>query len=187
MKSCRRENSVDARTVVDFWMLAGPERWFTKDAAFDGALAVRFGAALKQARLGAFDRWGETPEGALGLILLLDQVSRNIHRGSPLAFAADAKALALAKASVGRGFHQKLIPPLAMWLLMPFEHAEDVDAQHRCVALFASIGLNEMVYWAQLHLDIIARFGRFPHRNAVLGRKSTAEEIAFLKSGGFSG
>ncbi len=70
---------------------------------------------------------------------------------------------------------------------MPFEHAEDLDAQHRCVALFASIGLNEMVYWAQLHLDIIARFGRFPHRNAVLGRKSTAAEIAFLKAGGFAG
>jgi uncharacterized protein (DUF924 family) len=178
---------VDARTIADFWMLAGPERWFTRDAAFDGTLAVRFGGALKQARLGAFDHWGETPEGALGLVLLLDQVSRNTHRGSPLAFAGDAKALALAKTSVGRGYHQKLVPPLAMWLLMPFEHAEDLDAQNRCVALFASIGLNEMVYWAQLHLGIIARFGRFPHRNAVLGRRSTAEEIAFLQAGGFSG
>jgi uncharacterized protein (DUF924 family) len=178
---------VDARTIADFWMLAGPERWFTRDAAFDGTLAVRFSSALKQARLGAFDHWGETPEGALGLVLLLDQVSRNTHRGSPLAFAGDAKALALAKTSVGRGYHQKLVPPLAMWLLMPFEHAEDLDAQNRCVALFASIGLNEMVYWAQLHLGIIARFGRFPHRNAVLGRRSTAEEIAFLQAGGFSG
>jgi uncharacterized protein (DUF924 family) len=187
MKSCRRENSVDAKTVVDFWTLAGEERWFTKDAAFDGALAVRFGNALKQARLGTFDHWADTPEGALGLVILLDQVSRNIHRGSPLAFAGDAKALALAKTSVSRGYHHKLVAPLAMWLLMPFEHAEDLDAQHRCVALFASIGLNEMVYWAQLHLDIIARFGRFPHRNRVLGRRSTAEEIAFLQAGGFSG
>jgi uncharacterized protein (DUF924 family) len=187
MKSCRRENSVDAKAVVDFWMLAGEERWFTKDAAFDGALAVRFGNALKQARLGAFDHWAETPEGALGLVILLDQVSRNTHRGSPLAFAGDAKALVLAKTSVNRGYHQKLVPPLARWLLMPFEHAEDLDAQNRCVALFASMGLNDMVYWAQLHLDIIARFGRFPHRNAVLGRRSTAEEIAFLQAGGFSG
>lgn len=178
---------MDARAVVDFWMVAGEKRWFTKDAAFDGALAVRFGEALKQARLGAFDHWAETPEGALGLVLLLDQVSRNIHRGSPLAFAGDAKALALAKTSVGRGYHQKLAPPLAMWLLMPFEHAEDLDAQNRCVALFGTLGLSEMVYYAEMHLDIIARFGRFPHRNPVLGRKSTAEEIAFLQAGGFSG
>src|SRR5436190_3722452 len=187
MKSCRRENKVDARTVVDFWKMSGPERWFTKDAAFDGTLAVRFGGALKQARLGAFDHWAETPEGALGLVLLLDQVSRNTHRGSALAFAGDAKALALAKTSVGRGYHQNLVPPLAMWLLMPFEHAEDLDAQNRCLALFGILGLHDMVYYAQMHLDIIARFGRFPHRNPVLGRKSTAAELAFLKSGGFAG
>jgi uncharacterized protein (DUF924 family) len=187
MKSCRRENSVDAKTIVDFWMLAGEERWFIRDAAFDGALAVRLGGALKLAQLGAFDHWGDTPEGALGLVILLDQVSRNIHRGSPLAFAGDVKALALAKASVGRGYHQKLVPPLAMWLLMPFEHAEDLDAQNRCVSLFGTLGLYDMVYYAQMHLDIIARFGRFPHRNAVLGRRSTAEEIAFLQAGGFSG
>ena len=187
MKSCRRENSVDAKTVVDFWVLAGEERWFTKDAAFDGQLSVRFGVALKQARLGAFDHWADTPAGALGLVILLDQVSRNTNRGSPLAFAGDSKALALAKTAVSRGYHHKLVPPLAMWLLMPFEHAEDLDAQQRCVALFGTLGLNEMVYWAQMHLDIIASFGRFPHRNPVLGRKSTAEEIAFLQAGGFSG
>jgi uncharacterized protein (DUF924 family) len=187
MKSCRRRNSVDAKTVVDFWTQAGIERWFTRDAAFDGTLAVRFGGALKQARLGAFDHWGETPEGALGLVILLDQVSRNTHRGSPLAFAGDAKALALAKKSVGRGYHQKLIPPLARWLIMPFEHAEDLDAQNRCLALFGTMGLFDMVYYAKIHLDIIARFGRFPHRNPVLGRKSTAAELAFLKSGGFAG
>jgi uncharacterized protein (DUF924 family) len=178
---------VDAETVVNFWMQAGPARWFTKDSAFDGALAVRFGEALKQARLGAFDHWSETPEGALGLVILLDQVSRNTLRGSPMAFAGDAKALALAKTSVGRGYHLKLVPPLAMWLFMPFEHAEDLDAQHRCVALFGTLGMSDMVYYAQMHLDIIARFGRFPHRNPVLGRKSTVAEIAFLKSGGFAG
>ena len=103
-------------------MLAGEERWFTKDAAFDGQLSVRFGEALKLARLGVFDHWAETPQGALGLVILLDQVSRNIHRGSPLAFAGDAKALSLAKMAVSRGYHQKLVAPLAMWLLMPFEH-----------------------------------------------------------------
>ncbi len=172
---------------MDFWTLAGPQRWFTKDSAFDGQLSVRFGDALKQARLGAFDHWGETPEGALGLVILLDQVSRNTNRGSPLAFAGDAKALALAKTAVGRGYHQKLVAPMAMWLLMPFEHAENLDAQNRCVALFGSLGLSEMVYYAQMHLDIIDRFGRFPHRNKILGRASTAAEIEFLQAGGFAG
>lgn len=173
--------------VVDFWFQSGEDSWFEKNAAFDGALAVRFGAALGEARRGVYDSWAETPEGALGLVLLLDQVSRNIHRGSPLAFAADAKALALTRQWIARGFLLKLPPPRAQWLLMPLEHAEDLDAQHRCVALFQTLGLHEMAHWAQVHLDIIARFGRFPHRNAVLGRRSSPEELAFLKAGGFAG
>ncbi|MGB8314911.1 MAG: DUF924 family protein [Aestuariivirga sp.] len=178
---------MDAKTIVDFWTLAGPGRWFTRDAAFDGALSVRFGEALRQARAGACDHWCETAEGALGLVILLDQVSRNTHRGSPLAFAADARALALAKLSVGRSYHHMLPGPLAQWLIMPFEHAEDMDAQERCVALFETMGLTEMIHYAKIHLDIIARFGRFPHRNAVLGRASTPAEKAFLQDGGFAG
>ena len=173
--------------VTDFWEQAGENRWFTKDAAFDGALNVRFRAALAEAGNGAFDHWGKTPEGALGLVILLDQVSRNIHRGSPLAFAADGKALRLAKHWIGQGFHQKLPAPRACWLIMPFEHAEELDAQHRGVALFRTMGLQDKAHWAQIHLVIIARFGRFPHRNPVLGRTSTPAELAFLKSGGFAG
>lgn len=173
--------------VAGFWMQAGEGRWFAKDAAFDGTVSVRFRAALDEARTGAFDHWGETPEGAVGLVILLDQIPRNIHRGTPLAFAADAHALRLAKAWIGRGYHVRLPAPRASWLLMPLEHAEDLDAQQRCVALFGTIGLHDMRYWAQVHLDIIARFGRFPHRNAILGRTSTPEEIAFLAAGGFSG
>ena len=173
--------------MTGFWFQAGPQRWFTKDAAFDGALAIRFGSGLKRARNGFYDHWGDTPEGALGLVLLLDQVSRNIHRGSPLAFAADPMALRLVKAWIGRGYHQKFPPSKAQWFLMPFEHAEDIDLQHRCVALFRSMGQSDMAHWAKMHLDIIARFGRFPHRNPVLGRKSTAAEVAFLKAGGFAG
>lgn len=173
--------------VTRFWELAGPSRWFFKDAAFDGALKVRFGEALAAARSGAFDHWGETPEGALGLVILLDQASRNIHRGSPLAFAADGRALHLAKRWIGQGFHQKLIAPRACWLLMPFEHAEDLDSQYRGVALFRTMGLHDQARWAQIHLDIIARFGRFPHRNPVLGRVSTPGELAFMKAGGFAG
>jgi uncharacterized protein (DUF924 family) len=172
---------------MDFWERAGESRWFVKDAAFDGALKVRFGDPLARARDGDFDHWGETPEGALGLIILLDQVSRNIHRGSPLAFAADARALRLAKGWIGQGFHQKLTAPRARWLIMPYEHAEDIDAQHRGVALFQTMGLSDTAYWARVHLDIIARFGRFPHRNPILGRVSTPAELAFLRSGGFAG
>lgn len=173
--------------VVTFWMEAGPARWFTRNAAFDGALAVRFGQALKEARLGAFDHWGETPEGALGLVILLDQISRNTLRGSPLAFAADGKALRMSKQWIGRGYHWQLPAPLAAWFILPYEHAEDLDAQHRGVALFQTMGLHENVRYAQIHLDIIARFGRFPHRNPVLGRTSTAQELAFLQAGGFAG
>lgn len=173
--------------VTRFWEEAGESRWFFKDSSFDAALNVRFGAALAEARTGDFDHWGETPEGALGLAILLDQVSRNINRGSPLAFAADARALRLAQEWIGRGYHRKLPAPRARWLIMPFEHAEDLDAQHRGVALFRTMGLSEMAYWAQVHLGIIARFGRFPHRNPVLGRVSTPDEIAFLKQGGFAG
>jgi len=173
--------------VTRFWLQAGESRWFAKDAAFDGALKVRFGRALAAARVGAFDSWGETPEGALGLVILLDQISRNINRGSPLAFAGDDRALRLAKRWIGQGFHQKLPAPRARWLIMPYEHAENLDAQQRGVALFQTMGLSEMAYWARVHLDIIVRFGRFPHRNAVLGRVSTPAELAFLKAGGFSG
>ncbi|MFN4140596.1 DUF924 family protein [Aestuariivirga sp.] len=173
--------------VTRFWEEAGPSRWFFKDAAFDGALKVRFGDALVEARQGRLDHWGETPEGALGLVILLDQVSRNVHRGSPLAFAADARALRLARGWIGQGFHYRLPAPRASWLIMPYEHSEDLDTQHRCVGLFQAMGLTDMVYWAKVHLDIIARFGRFPHRNPVLGRVSTPDELTFLRAGGFSG
>jgi uncharacterized protein (DUF924 family) len=173
--------------VIDTWMSAGEERWFAKDAAFDGMLSVRFKSALADARNGAFDHWAKTPRGALGLVILLDPFSRNIHRGSPLAFAADARALRLAKDVVAKGFDHAFPAPVSLWFYLPFEHAEAMDPQMRCVALFTTRGPSEMIYWAQLHLDIIARFGRFPHRNRVLGRKSTPEELAFMAAGGFSG
>ncbi len=178
---------MNAEDIVTFWMDAGPKRWFTKDAAFDGELAERFGAAVKDAREGVYDGWSATTEGTLGLIILLDQVPRNIYRGSPLSFAGDARALALARDSIARGDHLKLPPDQAQWLIMPLEHSENTDDQRRCVALFQSLENSEMVKWAKLHLDIIEKFGRFPHRNAVLGRTSTDAEAAFLKAGGFSG
>lgn len=173
--------------IVAFWLEAGPGHWFTRDAGFHGTLTIRFGDSLAAARRGEFDAWGARPESALGLVILLDQMSRNVHRGTPLAFAADAKALGLAKTSIAQGFHQRLPAPLAMWFLMPLEHAEDIDCQHRCVALFETLGLHEFVAYAKLHRDIIASFERFPHRNPILGRTSTPAELAFMKCGGFSG
>lgn len=173
--------------VVEFWTQAGESRWFRKDAAFDGELSVRFSEALALARTGAFDSWAERAEGALALVILLDQFSRNIHRGSPLMFAGDQKALALARQSIGRGYHQAMPADRARWFIMPFEHAEDLDAQWRAVGLCQVMGLNDMTPWARLHLEIIEKFGRFPHRNAILGRPSRKEELAFLGEGGFAG
>jgi uncharacterized protein (DUF924 family) len=173
--------------IIAFWTTAGETRWFNRDAAFDGALSVRFGSALKEAREGHFDAWAENPESALALVIVLDQFSRNIHRGNPLMFAADAKALGIARRSIARGYHQAMPAGTARWLIMPFEHAEDLDAQWRGVGLFQAMGLNDMVPWAELHRDIIARFGRFPHRNSILGRRSTPAELAFLAEGGFQG
>lgn len=173
--------------IVDFWMDAGEARWFTKDAAFDGALKVRFGEAAAAARTGAFAEWADAPLSSLGLVLLLDQVPRNIYRGSPLAFASDARAREVARRAVRDGFLHAMPAPKAMWFVMPFEHSELIDDQHRAVALFQTMGLSDMVHWAKVHLDIIAQFGRFPHRNKVLGRTSTPAELAFLAAGGFAG
>jgi uncharacterized protein (DUF924 family) len=173
--------------VTGAWMQAGESRWFTKNAAFDGELSVRFRDVLARARQGEFDHWAKTPEGALGLVLLLDQFSRNIHRGSPLMFAGDPKALETTRQSIRCGFHQAMPAERALWFVMPFEHAEDLDAQWRAVGLFQAMGLNDLTPWARLHLEIIQRFGRFPHRNPILGRPSTPEELAFLARGGFAG
>jgi uncharacterized protein (DUF924 family) len=175
------------KNVTEFWTKAGESRWFTKDRAFDGELSVRFREALAKAREGEFDHWGETPDGALGLVILLDQFSRNIHRGSPLMFAGDRRALSTAREAIRRGFHQAMPADRARWFIMPFEHAEDLDAQWRAVGLCQAMGLNDMTPWAKLHLDIIQRFGRFPHRNPILGRPSRKEELDFLGQGGFAG
>ena len=142
---------------------------------------------MAEGRAGHLDSWAETAEGALGLVILLDQFSRNIHRGSPLMFAADARALSTAKRSINRGDHYAFPAPVAKWLYMPFEHAEDIDAQERAVGLFGARGPAENVPYAIEHRDIIARFGRFPHRNAILGRPSSPAERAYLADGGFAG
>ncbi len=134
---------------------------------------------------GGLEQWRSTPLAALALVVVLDQFSRNMFRGTPRAFAGDPAALAAATVALERGFDRLLSPAERIFMYLPFEHAEDLAAQHRSLALFEALDPNDLEY-ARRHHEIIARFGRFPHRNAVLGRESTPEEIEFLKGPGSS-
>lgn len=174
-------------TVVNFWIEAGPQKWFAKDDGFDADLRASFEAAHLTAARGGFADWEAQAEGALALILLCDQIPRNIYRGSAHAFATDARALHAAERAIGKGLDQSFEPALRCFFYLPFEHAENAAAQARAVALFEALGDAEYLKYAVVHRDIIARFGRFPHRNAVMGRITTPEEQAFLDSGGFAG
>jgi len=172
--------------VLDFWFAGNPtarrQEWFEKSTEFDSACA-RFADVLRDGKTGAFDHWAETPRGTLALVILLDQFSRNLHRNSPEAFVADAKARQVARAAVARGFDQMLNAVERMFIYLPFEHSEDLADQEDSVRLFMSLG-EEMTRYAADHRDVIRRFGRFPHRNAALGRASTPDELAYLAQPG---
>jgi uncharacterized protein (DUF924 family) len=174
-------------TVLAFWRAAGPEKWFKKDAAFDDAIRRHFLETYEAAATGWLAHWEETAEGALALLIVLDQFARNMFRGSARAFAADPLACAVAERALARRFDQQTPLPDRQFFYLPFEHSESLADQERCVALFRATGDAEAVKWAELHADIIRRFGRFPHRNAALGRATTPQEQAFLDSGGFAG
>jgi uncharacterized protein (DUF924 family) len=176
-----------ARTVLAFWRQAGPDRWFDRDEAFDASIRARFASLLRAAALGELDDWQATPEGALALTIVLDQFPRNLFRGSSNAFATDAKARAIAHHSLAHGFDQQVEEELRLFLYMPLAHSEELVDQERCLALVEALGWEEATSSAREHRDIIARFGRFPHRNAALGRATTDEEQRFLDEGGFSG
>ncbi len=173
--------------VVGFWRMAGPEKWFAKNRAFDQAIALRFEPSHFAAARGEHDGWMATPEGALGLLILLDQFPRNLFRDSAHAFATDGKALAIARHAIGEGFDAEIEPALRPFVYMPLMHSEDLADQQACVVLFEALGAKTNLDFAVIHRDIIARFGRFPHRNAVLGRATTPEEQVFLDEGGFAG
>jgi len=182
--------------ILEFWFGApgsaehGRSRslWFTKSAETDAAIGRRFGAAVEAALRGELDRWaGGDARQALALILLLDQFTRNIYRDSGRAFAGDAAALAVARRLVDDGRHHELTPVERWFAYLPFEHSERLADQHESLRLFGDLaraGLAEPLVWAQKHFDVIARFGRYPHRNELLGRASTAEEIEFLQQPG---
>lgn len=173
--------------IIDFWRAAGPTLWFKKNDAFDAELRARFEPAHHRAARGEFRTWEQDGEGALALLVLLDQIPRNLYRASAHAFATDPLAQATAVHALAAGHDQAAPLPLRIFFYLPFEHAEDLSLQEQSVALFESAGDAEYLNFARLHRDIIARFGRFPHRNAALARVSTAEEQAFLDAGGFAG
>jgi uncharacterized protein (DUF924 family) len=174
-------------SVLAFWRAAGPDKWFKKDSAFDDAIRARFLATYEAAAAGRLADWEGTPEGALALTIVLDQFPRNMFRGRARAFAADAAARAVADRALARGLDRPMALADKQFLYLPFEHSEALADQERCCALFRATGDADLLKWAELHADIIRRFGRFPHRNRALGRASTPQEQAFLDGGGFSG
>ena len=190
-----------ALDLLSFWFgpprsppLANAERWFTRDPVFDEALRERFGALAARAAAGELEDWRESPTGALALVVALDQLPRNLHRDSPRAFASDAAALDVSLHAQARSFDRALSPVERWFLYLPLEHAESLAHQQRSVALFEALAadappalreaLEGAADYARRHRDVIARFGRFPHRNRALGRASTPEEIAFLEQPG---
>jgi uncharacterized protein (DUF924 family) len=190
---------IDARAqqVLDFWFGAPGEphhgqpraEWFRKDPAFDAAIRARFGALIDAALAGGLDGWADPPPAAVARIVVLDQFPRNAFRDSARMFAGDARALAAARALVASGADRALPGVMRQFVYLPFEHAETLADQHESMRLFEQLARDEpalagLTDWARRHLDIVARFGRFPHRNALLGRASTAEEVEFLRQPG---
>jgi len=176
-----------AAEILGFWFAPRMERrWFAKDPGFDREVRARLQPHHERAAQGAYRHWLGAPRGCLALCLLLDQVPRNLFRDDPRAFVCDGQALEVTRQALARGFDCFLVPPERLFLYLPLEHSEDLVDQERCVRLVATFG-NAMLYdFAVRHRDIVARFGRFPHRNAALGRRSTAQEAAFLAQPGSS-
>jgi uncharacterized protein (DUF924 family) len=173
--------------IVSFWRAAGPDRWFNKNANFDEEIRQRFLETYEAAAAGQLTDWEQSAQGALALLILLDQFPRNMFRGEARAFATDPLARAVAAGAIVRGFDSQVPPEMRGFFYLPFQHSEDLADQERGIAFYKAIGDLENLKWAEVHADIIRRFGRFPHRNSVLGRTTTPEEQAFLDGGGFAG
>lgn len=182
-----------AEDVLQFWFERKPNllrrrRWFKSDEQFDARCRERFEFTVRAAMDGALDNWAETPAGALALVIVLDQLPRNIYRGTHMAYGGDAHARRIARAALNQGFDAKLTPVERMFLYLPFEHSENLADQDFAVRLFSALaqepGLEKVHDSAKRHRKVIRRFGRFPHRNAALGRASTPAEEAFLHEPG---
>lgn len=173
--------------ILAFWRAAGRDRWYQRSDAFDAEIRRRFLALWQRAAAGELASWEDSDEGALALVIVLDQFPRNMFRGTPEAFASDPLAREVALRAIDRGVDRRIDPVLLEFLYLPFMHSEHLPDQLHCVALFENTDNAENLKYAREHADIIQRFGRFPHRNRLLGRDTTAEEQAFLDSGGFAG
>lgn len=171
------------KELLDFWREAGYEKWFGGGAAFDRACESRFVDAHFQAARRELEHWMDGADGALALLLLLDQIPRNVFRGSAHSYATDPLARHYAARAIDMGFDHQVDPTMRIFFYMPFEHSEDIADQERAVALLRALP-GDGVEWAVKHFNVIKRFGRFPHRNAALGRANTPEEQAYLDAGG---
>jgi len=180
------QGDIEIAAVLAFWFdHLSAEQWFEADAEVDAACRDRFSSLYERLASQASKlptAWLGAADGSLAAVIVLDQFPRNIFRGSPRAFESDKAALAIAEQAIDHGFDGQLEPPRRVCLYMPFQHSEDTAVQARSVELFASLGMPEPLEWAKRHKAIVDRFGRFPHRNAILGRPSTDEERAFLKT-----
>ena len=184
-KAMTDDNEIKPSDILGYWFSEGAKaRWFEPDAAFDAELKQLFEPALEKAKSGALASWSENPAGALALVVLLDQISRNLYRNTPEAFAADPLAIGIARDAVARAFDERLNTDERSVLYMPFMHSERIEDQDEGVRQFTALRLDNSLDFMRRHRDIIARFGRFPHRNAILGRPSTPEELAFLQQPG---
>jgi uncharacterized protein (DUF924 family) len=174
---------MNAHRVLDFWFADGMERrWFRSTPELDGEIRARFEAKWRRAAAGEFDDWTDSPDGTLALAILLDQFPLNMFRGQGRAFATEARAVAVTLDAVARGLDQALARERVAFLYMPLMHSEDLAHQDAAVRLFEMAGLESNARFARHHRALVRRFGRFPHRNAMLGRDSTAQERAYLAS-----
>jgi uncharacterized protein (DUF924 family) len=180
------EAPVTPAGILAFWRDAGPKRWYTPDEAFDAEVRRRFLGLWQRAAAGELSSWETSDDGALALVIVLDQFPRNIFRDDIRTYASDRVAREVAHRAVERGVDARIDPTLREFLYLPFMHSEHLADQLRCIELSRKAGLAESAKWAEHHADIIRRFGRFPHRNRILGRATTPEEQAFLDEGGFS-
>ncbi|ALO39411.1 DUF924 family protein [Alcaligenes nematophilus] len=174
------------QAVIDFWVESGPEKWFRKSDDFDREFRERFLDWHERAAKGELDDWAQTAEGAYALLILLDQFPRNSFRNTTRMYATDEKGLAIAKEMVAKGLDKQIPVERRVFCYLPYSHAENLADQQEAVRLNQEIGRPWLDH-AEEHLDVVERFGRFPHRNSILGRTTTAEEQKFLEAGGFSG
>jgi uncharacterized protein (DUF924 family) len=172
--------------ILAFWRDAGPDRWYRRDDAFDAEVRQRFLGLWQKATAGELSSWEASDDGALALVIVLDQFPRNIFRGDIRTYASDAQAREVAHRAIDRGVDARIDRALREFLYLPFMHSEHLADQLRCIELSRAAGHTESLKWAEHHADIIRRFGRFPHRNHLLGRATTPDEQAFLDEGGFS-